>query len=134
MSDRVFVDASALCAILLDEPERNAFKLRIADADEAMTSPLAVFETVLAVSTRRKVSRADARRDVDDLTAAGSVRIVPITREIGALALDAHDRYGKGGGHPAKLNMGDCFAYACAKAHGVPLLYKGDDFACTDLA
>ena len=50
------------------------------------------------------------------------------------LALGAFDRFGKGSGHPARLNLGDCFAYAMAKQHGVPLLYKGDDFSQTDLA
>ena len=52
----------------------------------------------------------------------------------GDLALEAHLRFGKGSGHPARLNMGDCFAYAMAKQHGVPLLYKGDGFAQTDVA
>jgi ribonuclease VapC len=63
-----------------------------------------------------------------------NVETVPITREIGDLALQAFEKYGKGRGHKAQLNMGDCFAYACAKSLGVPLLYKGDDFAKTDLA
>jgi ribonuclease VapC len=65
---------------------------------------------------------------------AAGIEILPITEEIGHLAIDAFDRYGKGRGHPAQLNMGDCFAYACAKAHGLRLLYKGADFSRTDLA
>jgi ribonuclease VapC len=59
--------------------------------------------------------------------------VVPLTDEIGRVALDAFDRYGKGRGHPAQLNMGDCFAYACARVEGAPLLYKGDDFGRTDI-
>jgi ribonuclease VapC len=66
--------------------------------------------------------------------ASAGIEIVPVTEEIGRIAVDAFDRYGKGRGHPAQLNMGDCFAYACAKAHGLPLLYKGADFSKTDLA
>jgi ribonuclease VapC len=61
------------------------------------------------------------------------VEIMPIDDDIGAAALRAFDRFGKGR-DPAQLNLGDCFAYAMAKRHGVPLLYKGDDFALTDLA
>jgi ribonuclease VapC len=61
-----------------------------------------------------------------------NARVVAIGDVEQRLALDAHARFGKGV-HPAKLNMGDCFAYACARANGVPLLYKGDDFALTDI-
>lgn len=61
------------------------------------------------------------------------IRLVPITTDDAGRALDAFARYGKGTGHPARLNMGDCFAYAVARNHGVPLLYKGEDFALTDL-
>lgn len=62
------------------------------------------------------------------------VHSISITPEIGELAISAMARYGKGRGHPAQLNFGDCFSYACAKAAGVPLLYVGSDFARTDLA
>lgn len=72
--------------------------------------------------------------ELEVLAYAGSAEITII--EIGAreatMAVNAFARFGKGL-HPAKLNMGDCFAYACAKTHGVPLLYKGDDFALTDI-
>jgi len=57
-----------------------------------------------------------------------------LTHPIGIAALEAARTYGRAAGHPAALNLGDCFAYACAKAAGVPLLYKGSDFAQTDLA
>lgn len=134
MSDGLFVDSSALCAVILDEAERDAFKLRIVDARSAITSPLAIFETVSSIATRRQAALSVAERDVLDLLEAGRVQTVPITPEIGRLALLARARYGKGSGHPAQLNLGDCFAYACAKAHAVALLYKGDDFAHTDLA
>lgn len=57
-----------------------------------------------------------------------------MTADTATLVLDAFDRYGKGRGHPARLNMGDCFAYAMARQRGVPLLFKGDDFGQTDIA
>ena len=63
-----------------------------------------------------------------------SIATLPIDRTRRHAALAAYARYGKGSGHPARLNLGDCFAYAMAKQHGVPLLYKGDDFSQTDLA
>jgi ribonuclease VapC len=74
-----------------------------------------------------------ARRQVDRFLRLAGVRIVEIGDDELARALDAFDRYGKGR-HPARLNMGDCFAYACAKTQGVPLLFKGDDFGQTDIA
>lgn len=74
-----------------------------------------------------------ARRDVTFLLEAANIRVVPVDPDDAIRALDAFDRYGKGTGHPAGLNMGDCFAYAIAKRHNTLLLYKGNDFAQTDL-
>ncbi len=74
-----------------------------------------------------------ARREVDNFLRLAHVGIIAIGPDEMARALDAFNRFGKGR-HPAQLNMGDCFAYACAKTHGVPLLFKGDDFSQTDIA
>ncbi len=63
-----------------------------------------------------------------------AVEVIPFTPAQQALAADAHRTYGKGSGHAAKLNFGDCFSYALAKETGEPLLFKGDDFAQTDIA
>ncbi|WP_397403129.1 type II toxin-antitoxin system VapC family toxin [Phenylobacterium sp.] len=129
----IFVDASAICAILLGEPEMEAFTARI-DADpEPITSALAVYETVLAVARAAGGSVAEAQRDVNRFLGEARIRVVMVSDQEGATALGAFDRYGKGR-HPARLNMGDCFAYACAKTHGIPLLFKGDDFSQTDIA
>ncbi|RXF73039.1 type II toxin-antitoxin system VapC family toxin [Hansschlegelia zhihuaiae] len=130
----MFVDASALCAILLGEPEGEDFKRRIVDAAEPITSPIAAFEAALALNRERSRALEEAFNRTEALLDLGRVTTVPITPEIGRLAIEARARYGKGTGHPAQLNMGDCFAYACARAHGVSLLYKGDDFIHTDLA
>lgn len=77
---------------------------------------------------------SDARRIVSRFVQFVGAINLSITPEIGELAISAMARYGKGRGHPAQLNFGDCFSYACAKAAGVPLLYVGRDFAHTDLA
>ncbi len=128
----MFVDASAWVAITLREPEREPFRMALADAEVILTSPLAVWETVRAV-TRETEDTVDAiRARLMAFLAAAGARIVPIGAEEGRIALEAHARFGKGV-HPARLNMGDCFSYACAKVHGVPLLYKGEDFSLTDI-
>lgn len=128
----MFVDASALCAILLDEPEQADFRLKITMASRATTSPIAVWETVRALVRERSADVASAAGVVQRLLDAGQIIIVPIGPEEQALAISAFDRFGKGR-HPAALNMGDCFAYACARSLGVPLLCKGEDFARTDI-
>ena len=130
----MFVDASALVAFLLQEPEGPELAERLQAAGGGYTSPLAMFETITAVMARRRIPLGEAEERLAVLLAETSVILVDITPEIGRLALAAFERYGKGRGHPAQLNMGDCFAYACAQSLAVPLLYKGDDFARTDLA
>jgi ribonuclease VapC len=129
----MFVDASALCAILLRESEADVFMDRIAAAVQPKTSPVALYETVAAVARAKSGGVAAARRDVANLITIAGIKVVAISEAEGELALDAFDRFGRGR-HPARLNMGDCFAYACAKTHGAPLLFKGDDFGQTDIA
>ena len=130
----MFVDASALIAILLREPEADDLSERLQAAASRYTSPVALFETVAAIMRKLAASHLVADNHVQALLGTAEITVVPITDEIGRAALDAFDRYGKGRGHPAQLNLGDCFAYACARVLGVPLLYKGDDFSRTDLA
>ena len=128
----MFVDASAWVAVILREPERERFRIALADAEVILTSPMAVWETVRAVTREGGDPVEVVSTRLMRLLASAGVRIVGIGAEEGRIALDAHARFGKGV-HPAKLNMGDCFAYACAKVHGAPLLYKGEDFALTDI-
>jgi ribonuclease VapC len=130
----MFVDASALLAVLLQEAEEARILDMLQGASRAYTSPIALFETVSGLMSKKGLTRPIAKGRVDSLLAVTGIETLPITPEIGHLALDAFDKYGKGRGHPAQLNMGDCFAYACAKAHGLRLLYKGDDFSRTDIA
>jgi ribonuclease VapC len=128
----MFVDASAWTAVILREPERERLRDVLADADIILTSPIANWETVRAVLREAKDTTKEASARLALLQARIGVRLVEIGAAEGEIALEAHARFGKGV-HPARLNMGDCFAYACAKVHGVPLLYKGGDFALTDI-
>ena len=129
----MFVDASAIIAIIIGEPERLAFEARLEQADRIYTSPLAIYEAVMGVARIRRLSISDAQSALDRFVSDVSAELVPITPEIGRAAINAFDRFGRGR-HPARLNMGDCFAYACARTLGVPLLFKGDDFAQTDIS
>ncbi len=129
----IFVDASALVAIVCGEPEAPALVAKLEAAAEAITSPTAIYEAVLAVRRVLRGSHEDSRQDVMDLMARAGIGVVSITPVEADLALAAFSRYGKGQGHAAQLNMGDCFAYAAARHHGASLLFKGDDFPHTDI-
>ena len=130
----MFVDASAMVAIVALEPEHTRLVERLEDAVRPVTSPLAVFETVLALARDKSIGLERARTLMDRFLQRLQIEVLSIKPAILDRALDAHARFGKGRGHPARLNFGDCFAYAMAKQHGVALLYKGDDFSHTDLA
>jgi ribonuclease VapC len=127
------VDASAIVAVLTREPEADVFADALDAARSPITSPIAIFEAVLGVCRKRHASIAEARADVAEFLAAARVRIVPVGESEGEAGLEAFSRYGKGRGHPARLNLGDCFAYAVAQKHEVPLLFKGEDFNKTDV-
>jgi len=132
----MFVDASAITAILLEEEEGESLSERIelAGAGTCITSPLAIFEATLAVARSHQRDVFRARTAVMRFLRGAVIEVAAVDEDTSTLSLDAHVRYGKGTGHPARLNFGDCFAYAMAKQHGMPLLYKGDDFSLTDLA
>ena len=128
----MFVDASAWTAILLEEPEAEAFREKLADSTEVTTSAIANWEVVRAVARQTSSDIAMASLKLGLLQRLAGARVLPIGQAEQTIALEAHARFGKGV-HLARLNMGDCFAYACAKVHGVPLLFKGDHFALTDI-
>jgi ribonuclease VapC len=129
----MFVDASAIVAILLREADGPALAARMGETDRLYSSSIALYEAVLGIARVLRVQVEAARAEVDNFVAEAGIEIIPITAEMGGAAIDAFTRYGRGQ-HAAQLNMGDCFAYACARSLGVALLYKGDDFAQTDLA
>jgi ribonuclease VapC len=128
----MFVDASAWTAVLLEEPEAEAFRQKLAEATEVMTSAIANWETVRAVARQTGRSIAAVSLKLGVLQGLADTRVLSIGETEQVMALGAHTRFGKGA-HPARLNMGDCFAYACARSHGVPLLFKGEDFSLTDI-
>ncbi|GGB18707.1 ribonuclease VapC [Sphingomonas metalli] len=129
----VFVDASALVAITKGEPERADLLDRFTLFERGLWSAMSCWEAVSALSRSYRMNFADAVTEVRNTAGIMRLKLVEIDRDELDAALDAYDRYGKGSGHPAKLNMGDCFAYACAKTNSAHLLYKGDDFSHTDL-
>jgi ribonuclease VapC len=128
----MFVDASALTAMIADESDAPELVARLDQAQTLLTSPIAVWEATVALARLSGKSIKDVRKDVERFLELAEIRTLPVPPEIAAIALDAFDRFGKGR-HPAKLNMGDCFAYACARHFGEPLLYKGADFPLTDI-
>jgi len=111
----IFVDASALVAILNDEPEAAAFIAVLETETPKLTSEIAVFEAAAAIARERQVSPQEAESAVRALVTEADLEILAITVDIGGLAIEAFQKYGKGR-HPARLNMGDCFAYACARS------------------
>ena len=129
----MFVDASAIIAILTREPEADKFTDVLEEARSPITSAVAIFEAVLGICRKRHASVEEGGQDVREVLSVAGIRTVPITESEAEEALAAFSRYGKGRGHPAQLNLGDCFAYALAKTHRASLLFKGDDFNKTDI-
>jgi ribonuclease VapC len=129
----MFVDASAIVAILTREAEAGLLADILASAPRPITSPMAIFEAALAIRRKWRSTVAEAEDDVRTFIETAAVHVVPVTDADAATALDAFARYGKGQGHPAQLNMDDCFAYAVARNHRATMLFKGGDFARTDI-
>ena len=128
------IDASALVVMLTGEPEADAFADRVEASREPITSPIAIFEAVAAIRRKHHCSVSDAREALEGFLTAAGITLVAITDKEAELSLEAFNLYGKGTGHPARLNMGDCFSYALARSCDMPLLFKGDDFSRTDIA
>ena len=126
----MIVDTSALLTILFAEDDAERFADAIASADVRLISAANYLEAGIVVDNQ---IGAAAGRQLDALVARAAIRVEPVTREHADIARQAYLDFGKGN-HPAGLNFGDCFAYALSKATGLPLLFKGGDFARTDLA
>jgi ribonuclease VapC len=126
----VIVDTSAIMAIVKAEPEADAFATLLAASPVNRISAATLVETSIIID-RSLPPGTHAR--LDALLDRGAIEVEPVTAEHADLARAAHRRFGRGSGHAARLNFGDCFAYALAKATGEPLLYKGDNFTHTDI-
>ena len=129
----MFVDASAIVSILTEEDDARQLASALDAAKEPITSPIAVWEAAASIS-RKTGRRAELElADVFSFLDIAEVRIEPVDIAIATAATVAFDRYGRRSGHPADLNMGDCFAYAFATTGHAPLLFKGKDFPFTDV-
>lgn len=130
----MFIDSSVLVAILSDEEDAGEWAERIERSANCVTSPLVVLEATMRLSTKLSLEPVEVGAVIAHFLSEAVIDIVPIEPADTAIAIDAFQRYGKGRGHPARLNLADCLSYACAKRFGAGLLYKGEDFARTDLA
>ena len=126
----IVVDTSAVLAILLGEPERAQCQSALRAADEAIMSVGTLIEARM-VARGKGGDKMVALLDV--LIEESGIKLVSVSEEHAGLAHTGFVRFGKGTGHPAQLNFGDLFAYALAKSNDAPLLFKGDDFAASDV-
>lgn len=127
----MIVDTSAVVAILRSEPEAERFASALIEAGGAVMSAANYLEAGIVID-RERDPVASAR--LDAVVMELDIEIVDVTAKQARLARQAYRDFGKGCGHPAKLNFGDCFAYALATERGEALLFKGDDFAHAGLA
>jgi ribonuclease VapC len=127
----MIVDSSAMVAIVWAEPEAKPFIAAIVGSDRATMSAANYLEASIVIDRDRSPA-ISARLDVT--VHQLEIEIAPVTASQAKLARQAYRDFGKGSGHKAQLNFGDCFAYALAAESGEPLLYKGDDFAHAGLA
>lgn len=123
------VDSSVLIAILFEEADAAALAARLAAVEEPVMSVVNLVEASVVADSNRNPRKGPA---LDDLIAKAGIELVAVDVPQAKEAREAYRRYGKGN-HPARLNLGDCFAYALAKSRGTPLLYKGNDFDLTDI-
>jgi len=129
----IVVDSSAVIAIFRQEHDAEDFARCIATDDDPVMSAANLVETSIVLRGLKEIAPERAERWLDDFIAAAGIRIEPVTTDQANAARSAHLQFGKGTGHGAALNYGDCFAYALAKAMEVPLLCKGNDFRLTDI-
>jgi ribonuclease VapC len=127
----MIIDASAIIAILRDEPQARSCSEAIASANSRLVSAVNYVEAAVVIDGSRNPV---ASRRLDDLFREAQLVVEPVTEAQARIAREAYRDFGKGSGHPAGLNLGDCFACALAKVTGEPILFRGDDFIHTDLS
>ncbi len=126
----MIIDSSALLAILRNESDAAKFVKAVATAQTARISAASYVETACVIDSSRDPV---ASRQLDLFLKTAQITIEPVTEIQAKLAREAYRDFGKGSGHPAKLNFGDCFSYALAKVYNETLLFKGKDFTKTDI-
>jgi len=129
----MFVDTSALVAMLTNEDDAADLAQRLSQTSKRLTTPIAIFETVAAVARVLDLPLDEAREAVETFLQLLNVQVLALPPRASTLALEAFERFGNGRDHPAQLNMAACFSYACARYYRMPLLYKGDEFRQTDI-
>lgn len=129
----IFVDTSAIIAILAREPEGLSLVERLEREHDRISAGHVILESAMRLSSMFKVAPTAVGSRVTALIQRSSIRIVPIDESTAEAAVTAFERFGKGRKSRTGLNFGDCLSYACAKVHGARLLFKGDDFAHTDI-
>jgi ribonuclease VapC len=129
----VFVDASALVSILAGETDGEELRIKLKSTKKRIVSPMVIFEATLAIRRIKDFTPLEAFEFVSEFLKIYAIKHMPIEPRASEMAIRTFERYGKGQDPKARLNMGDCFAYACARLHKVPLLCKGDDFIHTDI-
>ena len=126
----MILDTSALVAILKHEPERLAFARALDAAENLHISAATYLEFSIVIDSRGDPVLS---LEIEETIERFDIQIEPVTADQAKIARQAYRDFGKGSGHPANLNFGDCFSYALARDKREPLLYKGDDFVHTDL-
>jgi ribonuclease VapC len=126
----MIIDASALVAILFAEPEAADCARAIETADHRRMSAVNYLEAAIVIDGKRDPI---ASRRFDEFVSTAAISIEAVDEDQARVARAAYRDFGRGSGHPARLNLGDCFAYALARCRGEPLLFKGGDFIHTDL-
>lgn len=129
----MFLDASVILTNLLEEPGAANFRSELASQATSATSVIAMFEASTRLAAVRRSSVEEAYRVVQAFIEGAQISIIPIDAAVGREAHLCASRYHHLTGHLAKLNMGDCFAYAAAKSASLKLAYKGNDFVHTDI-
>jgi ribonuclease VapC len=129
----IVVDSSAVIAIFRQEHDADDYARRIATDDDPVMSAANLVEISIVLRGLKEIAPDRAERWLDDFIEAAGIRIEPVIPDQANAARSAHLQFGKGTGHSAGLNYGDCFAYALAKVMEAPLLCKGNDFRSTDI-
>jgi ribonuclease VapC len=129
----IVVDSSAVIAIFRQESDAEDYARSIAADDDPIMSAANLVEVSIVLRGLKRIAPEKAERWLDDFLKAAAIRIEPVTLDQAQAARSAHLQFGKGTGHSAALNYGDCFAYALAKTMDAPLLCKGNDFPATDI-
>jgi ribonuclease VapC len=130
----MFVDTSVVVAILSGEEDACHWARQLEGAPMRVTSALVVLEATMRLSTKLAIEPTEVETTIEAFLREAEIEVSPIDAHDGKLAVQAFARYGKGRGHPAQLKLADCLSYACAKNRKLPLLFKGNDFAQTDIA